>query len=175
MQGAAAIRSRGLASKGSKQKIILCRPSEQALSCILSPSSVREISPGTMPAKTAAALATMAIVACSFSPTVRSHGALYIPTPRNAADRVLPEFTGGKAPLEACTCNNGFGGIDGPTKGCDLGLRGGVDGKGDGQSCLWWSQVRSFPLLPACLLLPEFEPNAMNLNRHYLYVYEPTY
>merc|ERR1719272_1240673 len=69
-----------------------------------------------------------------------AHGAMYIPTPRNAMDRALPEFEGGKSPIEACTCNNGNGGKDGPKKGCDMGLRKGVDGKGDGQSCLWWSQ-----------------------------------
>lgn len=38
---------------------------------------------------------------------VTSHGALYIPTPRNAIDASLPEFKGGKSPIEACTCNNG--------------------------------------------------------------------
>lgn len=69
------------------------------------------------------------------------HGGLYIPTPRNAMDRHLPEFEGGKSPIESCTCNNGNGGVKGPSEGCDMGLRGGVDGKGDGQSCLWWSQV----------------------------------
>jgi len=69
-----------------------------------------------------------------------SHGALYIPTPRNAGDRSLPEFRGGKSPIEACTCNNGNGGFNAPTEGCDLGLRGSSDGLGDGQSCLWWSQ-----------------------------------
>ena len=68
---------------------------------------------------------------------VAGHGALYIPTPRNAMDRELPDFAGGKSPSEACTCNNGNGR---PDQGCSMGLRGGVDGKGDGQSCLWWSQ-----------------------------------
>ena len=71
---------------------------------------------------------------------VTSHGALYIPTPRNAMDASLPEFKGGKSPIEACTCNNGNGGYDGTKTGCDMGLRGGFDGQGDGQSCLWWSQ-----------------------------------
>ena len=32
-----------------------------------------------------------------------AHGAMYIPTPRNAMDRALPEFEGGKSPIEACT------------------------------------------------------------------------
>jgi hypothetical protein len=74
---------------------------------------------------------------------VAAHSALYLPTPRNAMDRVLPEFEGGKSPIESCTCNNGNGGPTGPKDGCDMGLRGGVDGKGDGQSCLWWSQACS--------------------------------
>ena len=76
-----------------------------------------------------------------------AHGALYIPTPRNAGDGTLPAFRGGKGILEACTCNNGnawpgqpAGPASGATLGCDLGLRGGKDGAGDGQSCLWWSQ-----------------------------------
>merc|ERR1719321_1686730 len=55
-------------------------------------------------------------------------------------DRALPQFRGGKAPLEACTCNNGNGGPEGPAKGCDMGLRAAADGLGDGQACLWWSQ-----------------------------------
>ena len=57
----------------------------------------------------------------------------YIPTPRNAMDRALPAFAGGRSPSEACTCNNGNGS---PAAGCDRGLR----GNADGQSCLWWSQ-----------------------------------
>ena len=62
--------------------------------------------------------------------------------PRNAMDRKLPAFEGGKSPLSQgpCTCDNGNGGPAAPSTGCDMGLRGGVDGKGDGQSCFWWSQ-----------------------------------
>jgi len=75
----------------------------------------------------------MKFFAASAIPIAAGHGALYIPQPRNAMDYVLPEFENGKAPLEACTCNNGNGD---PKNGCDLGLR----GPGDGQSCLWWSQ-----------------------------------
>lgn len=64
-----------------------------------------------------------------------------MPVPRNAMDAELPEFEGGKSPTaQACTCNNGNGGAKGPVEGCDMGLRGGFDGKGDGQSCYWWSQ-----------------------------------
>ena len=51
--------------------------------------------------------------------SVAGHGALYIPTPRNAMDRALPEFEGGKSPKEACTCNNGNGGKSATSTGCD--------------------------------------------------------
>jgi hypothetical protein len=85
----------------------------------------------------------LVLMLASLATLVAGHGALYIPTPRNAMDRALPEFEGGKSPMEACTCNNGNGGPSGPSKGCDMGLRGGSDGKGDGQSCLWWSQACS--------------------------------
>ena len=73
------------------------------------------------------------ILASCFAGLASGHGALCIPTLRNSIDR-------GKSPSEACTCNNGNGGPKGPTEGCDMGLRGGVDGKGDGKACLWWSQ-----------------------------------
>ena len=56
---------------------------------------------------------------------VAAHGALYIPTPRNALDAELPDFEGGKSPLATCTCDNGNGGPTGPSKGCDMGLRSG--------------------------------------------------
>ena len=36
-------------------------------------------------------------------------GALFIPTPRNSQDNVLPQFTHGKSPATACTCTNGNG------------------------------------------------------------------
>ena len=36
-------------------------------------------------------------------------GALFIPTPRNSQDYVLPQFTHGKSPATACTCTNGNG------------------------------------------------------------------
>ena len=85
------------------------------------------------------------VLALSLFGGAHAHGALYIPTPRNAMDAALPEFEGGKSPIEACTCNNGNGGQTGPTEGCDMGLRAGFDGKGDGQSCLWWSQVGNRP------------------------------
>ena len=62
------------------------------------------------------------------------HGALFIPSPRNSQDNVLPQFKGGRSPATPCTCVNGNGN---GTDGCDQGLRSG----GDGQACLWWSQV----------------------------------
>ena len=81
------------------------------------------------------------LAASSLATLAAGHGALYIPTPRNAMDRALPEFEGGKSPTgQSCTCNNGNGGPHGPTDGCDMGLRGAADGKGDGQACYWWSQ-----------------------------------
>ena len=61
-------------------------------------------------------------------------GSLYIPTPRNALESVLPEFADGKSPTQGCTCTNGNPGGDYET-GCDQGLRG-----PSAQSCLWWSQ-----------------------------------
>jgi len=82
------------------------------------------------------------LICVSLIATASGHGSLYIPMPRNAMDRGLPEFEGGKSPASQgpCTCDNGNGGPTAPSSGCDMGLRGGVDGKGDGQSCFWWSQ-----------------------------------
>ena len=81
------------------------------------------------------------ILASCFAGLASGHGALCtFPRHETSIDQMLPEFEGGKSPSEACTCNNGNGGPKGPTEGCDMGLRGGVDGKGDGQACLWWSQ-----------------------------------
>jgi hypothetical protein len=62
-----------------------------------------------------------------------AHGALYIPTPRNSQDNVLPQFANGRSPATPCTCVNGNGN---GKEGCERGLR----GQADGQSCLWWSQ-----------------------------------
>jgi len=87
-------------------------------------------------------------------PGVLGHAALYSPVPRNSNDRDLPQFSGGKAPVCPCTCDNGLGGKGGPwpnnapcgqgghnihgrcNQPCDRGLR----GQADGQACLWWSQ-----------------------------------
>jgi len=69
--------------------------------------------------------------------SVNSHASMMIPTTRNAMDRNLPQFKGGKAPFTPCTCANGFGGPYAPEKGCDMGVR--TEG-GGGQPCLWWSQ-----------------------------------
>ena len=41
---------------------------------------------------------------------VSAHGAIFIPSPRNAVDRVLPTFVNGKSPNTPCTCANGVGG-----------------------------------------------------------------
>ena len=75
--------------------------------------------------------------ACVFANIVGvalGHGALFIPAPRNSQDNVLPQFKGGRSPATPCTCVNGNGN---GTDGCDQGHRSG----GDGQACLWWSQV----------------------------------
>mmetsp|Transcript_20223 Transcript_20223/g.56068 ORF Transcript_20223/g.56068 Transcript_20223/m.56068 type:complete len:414 (-) Transcript_20223:94-1335(-) len=72
----------------------------------------------------------------SFIALAAGHGALYIPKPRNAMDSSLPEFAGGRAPRNPCTCTNGNGGPRGGADGCDMGIR----GDGDGQACYWWSQ-----------------------------------
>ena len=42
------------------------------------------------------------------------HAALYSPVPRNANDRDLPLFSGGKSPKCPCTCDNGMGTRGGP-------------------------------------------------------------
>ena len=87
-----------------------------------------------------AAAPLLLLLLAATAPLVGSHGALYIPRPRNSMDGSLPAFAGGKSPIDPCTCNNGNWHADG-SDGCELGLRGGADGKqGDGQACLWWSQ-----------------------------------
>ena len=72
----------------------------------------------------------------SVSVSVSGHGALYIPTPRNSIDRLLPQFENGKSSSQPCTCADGLGGPNASVVGCNRGLR----GDADGQSCLWWSQ-----------------------------------
>lgn len=69
---------------------------------------------------------------------VNGHASMMIPPPRNAMDANLPQFVGGKAPITPCTCANGVGGPEGPTKGCDMGAA--RTAGGGGQPCLWWSQ-----------------------------------
>lgn len=68
---------------------------------------------------------------------VSGHGALYLPIPRNSADKSLPAFTNGSVPSggSACTCANGLE-KETPDGQCTRGLREAADG----QSCLWWSQ-----------------------------------
>ena len=57
-----------------------------------------------------------------------AHGAMTVPPSRNAADRELPQFQGGKWTATGCNCGS-------PT-GCELGTR----EAGGGQACLWFSQ-----------------------------------
>lgn len=78
------------------------------------------------------------------------HGALYVPTPRNALESVLPEFADGKSPTQGCTCTNGNPGGD-YVSGCDQGLRG-----PSGQSCLWWSQGCSIGCKECVTAIPGF-------------------
>ena len=67
-----------------------------------------------------------------------AHAGLMIPGPRNADDRLLPEF--GYA--TECNCGNGLYKVRPPPGGkivkgaCDQGTR----ATGGGQSCWWWSQ-----------------------------------
>lgn len=60
---------------------------------------------------------------------VASHAAMFIPSPRNANDRVLPQFANGRSPIIPCTCANGVGGKNASKEGCDRGVR----SEGDGQ------------------------------------------
>lgn len=59
------------------------------------------------------------------------HGMLVYPPSRNAVDRFLPQFEGGKSPIGGGSCNCGDNG-----NGCDAGVR----ASGGGQPCLWFSQ-----------------------------------
>ena len=65
-----------------------------------------------------------------FVASVAGHGALVTPPSRNAVDRFLPKFQGGKSE-GYCSCNCGNA-----TAGCDAGIR----EPGGGQPCLWFSQ-----------------------------------
>eukprot|EP00908_Phaeocystis_cordata_P011195 Transcript_22036.p1 GENE.Transcript_22036~~Transcript_22036.p1 ORF type:complete len:376 (-),score=51.43 Transcript_22036:118-1245(-) len=58
-----------------------------------------------------------------------AHGALITPPARNAEDRFLPEFAGGKGPVTSCNCGD-------KNVGCIEGVR----ASGGGQPCLWFSQ-----------------------------------
>ena len=47
---------------------------------------------------------TLSFVLLALGPaTAHAHGALYSPVPRNAADKDLPQFAGGRAPESPCT------------------------------------------------------------------------
>eukprot|EP00947_MAST-08B_sp_MAST-8B-sp1_P004909 g4909.t1 len=96
------------------------------------------------------------LLASSLLPAlVSSHGALYVPAPRNSIDRNLPGFKNGASEtLTPCTCSNGFGGPNASKTGCDRGMR----SNGDGQACLWWSQGCSIGC-PYCLTDPKHPAN----------------
>jgi len=61
--------------------------------------------------------------------TASGHGALISPPSRNAVDRFLPEFQGGRSPKDSCNCGD-------IKNGCTEGIR----EAGGGQPCLWFSQ-----------------------------------
>mmetsp|Transcript_83229 Transcript_83229/g.165229 ORF Transcript_83229/g.165229 Transcript_83229/m.165229 type:complete len:384 (+) Transcript_83229:34-1185(+) len=60
---------------------------------------------------------------------VAGHGNLISPPCRNAIDRFLPGFQGGKSPSDSCNCGDS-------RRGCQEGVR----APGGGQPCLWFSQ-----------------------------------
>lgn len=76
-------------------------------------------------------MALCSLLLASLVAAVAAHGALVTPPPRNAVDRFLPEFEGGKAPKTSDSCNCGNS-----SSGCSSGLR----EVANGQSCLWFSQ-----------------------------------
>eukprot|EP00036_Acanthoecidae_sp_10tr_P012007 CAMPEP_0182917744 /NCGR_PEP_ID=MMETSP0105_2-20130417/1687_1 /TAXON_ID=81532 ORGANISM="Acanthoeca-like sp., Strain 10tr" /NCGR_SAMPLE_ID=MMETSP0105_2 /ASSEMBLY_ACC=CAM_ASM_000205 /LENGTH=475 /DNA_ID=CAMNT_0025054763 /DNA_START=27 /DNA_END=1454 /DNA_ORIENTATION=+ len=47
-------------------------------------------------------------IVCAAAASVIGHAAMISPVSRNAIDRSLPQFTGGKSPDTPCTCANGF-------------------------------------------------------------------
>ena len=67
----------------------------------------------------------------------RQHGSLVSPAARNAFDRSLPRYAGGKNSM--CNCGN-------VTSGCDVGLREHMSG----QACFW-----------VCMWLPHRKPELM--------------
>eukprot|EP00037_Helgoeca_nana_P011477 m.103111 g.103111 ORF g.103111 m.103111 type:complete len:400 (+) comp20857_c0_seq2:42-1241(+) len=75
-----------------------------------------------------AALAVAVVVGAAVVGHTDGHGAMVSPLSRNAFDRVLPQYLGGRNSL--CNCGSS-------TAGCDTGSRGvGLDG----QACLYFSQ-----------------------------------
>eukprot|EP00037_Helgoeca_nana_P029635 m.356205 g.356205 ORF g.356205 m.356205 type:complete len:377 (-) comp28018_c3_seq1:2541-3671(-) len=69
------------------------------------------------------------VVVGTILPGVTGHGGLIYPPSRNAVDRFLPAFIGGKSPKTSCNCGDS-------AQGCDAGVR----ASGGGQPCLWFSQ-----------------------------------
>lgn len=60
---------------------------------------------------------------------VTGHGSLVFPPSRNALDRFLPGFSGGRSLSSSCNCGDSV-------RGCREGTR----ATGGGQPCLWFSQ-----------------------------------
>lgn len=67
------------------------------------------------------------LLAASLHRMAAGHGALVSPVPRNAFDRQLPRFAGGRG--SECNCGD-------VVAGCAVGARAGMNG----QSCFWFSQ-----------------------------------
>ena len=69
-------------------------------------------------------------------PLVAPHGVIVFPPSRNARDRKLPAFAGGRYPADfpggGCNCG-------GPS-GCAAGVAGSSRAGGNGQGCFWFSQ-----------------------------------
>ena len=82
------------------------------------------------PSRAAMMPCPMLLLVLACAPSVWGHGALISPPSRNAIDRLLPAFDGGRWPKGSAGCNCGS-----PT-GCEVGARAG----GNGQPCLWFSQ-----------------------------------
>ena len=76
-------------------------------------SGVAPISHVCVPAPAMRAFAALSVMVTN----VAGHGMLVYPPSRNAVDRFLPEFQGGKSPISGGSCNCGDG------NGCDAGVR----------------------------------------------------
>ena len=70
------------------------------------------------------------VAAASLIAGAQAHAGLYIPTARNAEDRDLPMFSGGKSPSTPCTCANGLTKVSPPKAGPVMADAAGVEATG---------------------------------------------